>query len=260
MKFLRLSLSACVLACLAATAAAEPGSAYLKPDLRIGERLSSVFSKTMAITGTQFKDVVGRTSGTGEEVVTAIDGNEITFRTVARYDGHPVQQGIDKRLKDGITECWNGQCAINDETSGTLFNPYLWGQVPQDIHAGATWTAVIAKPWEIGPPGTERVRVLRLDPINHEITLTREGSGNGASSDDAHRHEITITTKAGKKLRVTVVPGESHWSGYTTIRRGLIIGDEILLQRHVMLVAKTGERFKGNERIYTLENAATGLP
>lgn len=176
------SLAACTLACIATTAVVEPSSAYLAPSLKVGERLSSVFSKAAAITGPGFHDVVGRISGTSEDVVTA---------------------------------------------------------------------------WEIGPPGTERVRVLRIDALNHEITLTREGRGIGASSDDAHKREISITTNAGKKLHVQITPGEAHWSGYTTVRKGVIIADEILVERHVTLVARTGQKFEGEERSYTLENLAS---
>ena len=194
MKVLSRSLVACTLACIATAAVAEPSSAYLAPNLKIGERLSSVFSKAVAITGPGFQDVVKRISGTGEDVVTAIDGKQITFRGEGLYDGRPVQKWIHKRLADGITDCWNDHCVVNDETSGTIFNPYLWGQAPQDVHPGKSWAATIAKPWEIGPQGTERVRVLRLDPLNRVITLTREGSGVGPSSDDAHKNSITITT------------------------------------------------------------------
>ncbi|HJU26395.1 MAG TPA: hypothetical protein VJ722_06960, partial [Rhodanobacteraceae bacterium] len=141
-------------------------------------------------------------------------------------------------------------------TSGLLFNRYLWGEVPDEVEAGSNWTATIGKPWEIGPPGTESVRVLRLDAENGGITLTREGTGAGASSDDARQPQITIATNDGRSLRVKVIPGKSHWSGYTTIRKGVIVGDAILLERPVTLVADTGEKFQGKERVYTLENLA----
>lgn len=257
MKALSLSLIACALTCIAEIAAAEPSSAYLAPDLKIGESLASVFSKAVAITGPGFQDVVKRISGTGDEVVTAIHGNEITFKGTGVYDGRPAQKWIHKRMEDGITDCWNDQCAVNDETSGTIFSRYLWGNAPRDIHVGSTWALTIAKPWEIGPRGSERVRVLRLDPLNRVITLTREGSGVGPSSDDAYKSEITITTTSGKTLTVRVVPGKAHWTGYTTVREGVIIADEILVERHVTLVASTGQKFEGKQRSYTLENLAS---
>ncbi|HZT02294.1 MAG TPA: hypothetical protein VFA39_08545 [Steroidobacteraceae bacterium] len=257
MKIPSLSLAACALACIAPAAVAEPSSAYLAPHLKVGESLSSVFSKAVAITGPGFQDVVKRISGTGNEVVTAIRGSEITFNGSGIYDGRPPQKWIHRRLQDGITDCWNDRCTVNDQTSGTIFNHYLWGNAPQDVRVGTSWAVAIAKPWEIGPQGSERVRVLRLDPLNRVITLTREGGGIGPSSDDAYKNEITITTTAGKTLDVRVVPGESHWTGYTTVREGVIIADEILVERHVTLVASTGQRFEGEERSYTLENLAS---
>ena len=258
MKIPSLVVIACAFACIAPAAIAEPSSTYLAPNLKIGESLSSVFSKAVAITGPGFHDVVKRISGTGEEVVTAIHGNEISFNASAIYDGRPVQKGIHKRLEDGITDCWNGQCAVNDETSGTIFNRYLWGKAPQDLHPGSSWAVTIAKPWEIGPRGSEQVRVLRLDPRNREITLSRAGSGAGPSSDDeTYKNKVTIITTAGKTLDVQVVPGQAHWRGYTTVREGVVVADEILVERHVTLVASTGQRFEGEQRSYTLENLAS---
>ncbi|HJU26207.1 MAG TPA: hypothetical protein VJ722_06000 [Rhodanobacteraceae bacterium] len=253
---IRLAVAVAALLCASLDASAAPSEHFLRPELEVGEHLTSVFSKAVDIAGPGFQEVVHRTSGTGEEVVTRIDGGDITFRATVRYDGRPVQNGTDKRLADGTTECWNDHCAVNDSTSGLLFNRYLWGEVPDNIEAGSSWTATIGKPWEIGPPGTERVRVLRLDAPNGGITLTREGTGAGASSDDARQPQITITTNDGRSLRVKLIPGESHWSGYTTIRKGVIVGDEILLERPVTLVAGTGEKFQGKERVYTLENLA----
>lgn len=241
-------------------AGAAPPDHYLTPNLKIGERLTSVFSKAVDISGPGFQEVVDRTSGTGDEVVTGINGDGITFSATVLYDGHAVQSGTDTRLEDGVSECWNGHCAVNDSTSGLLFNHYLWGEIPDDIHAGSSWTAMIAKPWEIGPAGTEKVRVLRLDPANGEITLLREGAGAGNSSDDLRKPEITISTKDGRTLKVKMIPGESHWSGYTTICRGVIVGDEILVKRHVTLVAPDGETFEGEQRSYTLENLARDNP
>lgn len=68
MKIPSLSLVGCALACIAPAALAEPSSTYLAPNLEVGESLSSVFSKAMAIAGPGFRDVVKRISGTGMTV------------------------------------------------------------------------------------------------------------------------------------------------------------------------------------------------
>jgi hypothetical protein len=40
------------------------------------------------------------------------------------------------------------------------------------------------------------------------------------------------------------------------VREGVIIADEILVQRHVTLVGTTGQKLEGEQRSYTLENLA----
>ena len=57
----------------------------------------------------------------------------------------------------------------------------------------------------------------------------------------------------GKKLPATVTAGPSTWSGLTTIQRGIILNDEILIRRPVTLQTDAGT-FKGEETEYTLLN------
>ena len=252
-----LAASAALLLTVAVSAHADPSDAYLKPALKSGEQLADVFSKAVSIQGTGFDEYVKRVSGSADYTVSGVAGDGITFSSDYRYDGLGSGSGSYKAMSDGMTNCNKGKCSIDDETSGLLFNPLLWGPTPKDIHVGSSWTVHIAQSWEIGPPGTEEVRVVSLDPANGEITLAREGSGSGTSSDDEARAQsgkpVTIT-KDGKSIEVSVVPGATHWSGYTTIRKGVIVGDVIMVERHVTLVAKTGEKFEGEQRIYTLLN------
>lgn len=249
------AMATIVLFALAAPARAGQGNAYLKPDLRVGEQLTHVFSKAVSIKGDGFKEYVARTSGTDNVRATSTGPKAIVFEASYRYDGRPAGNGEEKRMTDGITDCWNDKCSVNLSSSGTLFNAALWGVVPDDLRVGTTWTARIAQPWELGPPGTETVRVARLDPVNNEITLVREGSGSGRSTDDGKPDKhITITTGDGKPLEVSVVPGKTTWSGYTIVRKGVIVSDTIMVERHVKLVSASGRTFEGEQRSYTLEN------
>jgi hypothetical protein len=239
---------------------AESTAAYLSPSLKVGEHLSDVFSKTVSIKGTGFNEKVDRVSGSADYKVTGVTPEAFIFDEEGRYDGHPTH-GVAhdiKILPDGITNCYKGKCAVDDETSGVTFNPLLWGKAPDDIHAGMAWTVTIPKPWEIGPVGTEQVRVVRVDPLNDVITLIRNGNGSGPSSDDLYRQQsgtpIQITTTAGKTIDVSVIPGQTTWRGYTTICKGVIVSDEIMVQRHVMLVSRGGDKFEGEQRSYTLLN------
>lgn len=244
----------------ASSAHAEPATTFLRPDLKVGERLSNVFSKTVSIKGAGFREKVDRISGTADYTVTGVTAKAFTFDEDDRYDGYPAGGPVHdiEILRDGITNCHAGKCRINDQTSGVIFNPLLWGQAPGPLRAGITWDVAIPKPWEIGPAGTGQVRVLRVDPRNGAITLSRIGHGKGLSSDDQSRGKgakpMQITTTAGKTIEVSVIPGEASWRGYTTIRRGVVVSDVIMVQRHVTLVSASGNKFEAEQRSYTLLN------
>ncbi|WP_426701484.1 hypothetical protein ACPPVV_00255 [Rhodanobacter sp. Col0626] len=239
---------------------AEPAQTFLRPHLKVGEQLSDVFSKAVSIKGSGFKEKVDRISGTADYTVTGVTTKATVFDEDDRYDGYPANGPVHdiEILGDGITNCHADKCRINDQTSGVIFNPLLWGKAPDVLRAGMTWDVAIPKPWEIGPAGTEQVRVLRVDPRNEVVTLSRTGNGNGLSSDDQAREKSTkpmqITTTAGKTIEVSVIPGKASWSGYTTIRRGVIVSDVIMVQRHVTLVSAGGDKFEGEQRSYTLLN------
>lgn len=244
----------------ASLAHAEPATTFLRADLKVGEHLSDVFSKTVSTKGTGFEEKVDRISGTADYTVTGVTAKAIVFDEDDRYDGHPASGPVHdiEILRDGISNCHAGQCRINDQTSGVLFNPLLWGNAPNPLRAGMSWDVAIPGPWEIGPAGTEQVRVLRIDPRNGVVTLSRTGNGTGLSSDDQSREKrgkpMQITTTAGKTIEVSVIPGKASWNGYTTIRRGVIVSDVIMVQRHVTLVSRGGDRFEGEQRSYTLLN------
>jgi hypothetical protein len=247
--------AALVMFALAAPARAGRDNVYLQPDLRVGEHLTHVFSKAVSIKGNGFSEYVRRVSGTGDVTVTSTGPEGIVFTASYRYDGRPVASAEEKHLADRTTDCWDGKCSANLSTSGSLFNRTLWGKAPADVQAGTTWTVDIAQPWELGPPGTETVRVERVDPAAGEIVLMREGSGSGRSADDGTPGQlITVTTGDGKPLEVSVVPGKTTWSGHTIVRRGVIVSDTIMVDRHVKLVSASGRTFEGEQRSYTLEN------
>jgi hypothetical protein len=246
------SLAILGLSGVAGTQAAQ-GNAYLEPDLRIGEQLVHVFSKAVSIQGTGFEEYVRRVSGTGQGTVRSIDAHGIAFDATYRYDGHPAATAVEKRLGDGVTDCWDGQCAVNDSTSGRLFNRSLWGKAPDDLRVGMTWTARLDR-WEIGPAGTETVSVVQIDPRNREVTLVRTGRGAGPSDDDDRAERIRITVADGQPLEVKVVPGTTTWRGRTIVRRGVIVSDVIMVARHVTLISASGRTFEGEQRSYTLEN------
>ena len=111
-------------------------------------------------------------------------------------------------------------------------------------------------PWELGGPGSQKVKVLSTDSDYHTITLQREGNGIGFFDNDIKR--IRITTKDTATLLVNIEPGACHWIGNTIIKDGLIISDELMVTRPVTLVS--GDiRFTAEQREYILLNQMPAL-
>ncbi|HEY3951370.1 hypothetical protein [Phenylobacterium sp.] len=233
----------------AARAATSDG--FLRPAVRAGDRFAFVFSKTISISGADFDAYTGRISGSSIETIASVTPQAITEQESYRYDGRPA--GVDQVVvrDHGATNCVDGKCAPNDQTSAPLFNPLLWGAIPPDLTKTSTWRATIPNAWEIGPAGEETVRVVLLDPADGLVTLERRGHGSGPSSDDAARSQIKIVSK-GKTLMVKLVPGDASWEGYASVRHGVTVSDEIIVHRPVTLTAATGETFQAEERVYTL--------
>jgi hypothetical protein len=231
---------------------AAPSSTYFTPAVKPGERIDTIFSKAVAITGTDFDPVVRRISGTGSYEIEAVTPNEITGFERYLYDGRPPGSGRVVIRDHGMTDCdAHGKCRTNDSTSASLFDSLLWGPVPDDIAVGNTWDVKVKTSWEIGPPGTEKVSVVRLDPGLGQVTLVRRGHGAGRSSDDAVLG-VFVVVSHGHAFRVKLKPGAATWEGRATFIRGVTVADEIMLTRPVELTSVSGRVFHGSERIYTI--------
>ena len=251
MKIRQIALLLVVAPVSAQAASGERSADYLTPQVKLGDRLDSIFSKTVAITGDGFAPIVRRVSGTASDRIAAVSADSIREEEHYLYDGRPGgSDQVDVR-DHGRTNCVDGKCATNDQTSAPLFNSFLWGVIPARVAVGSKWHASIAAPWEIGPAGEEEVAVTRLDRDGGLITLVREGQGAGPSSDDGPTPKVEV--QAGdKKLTCRIVPGRSHWVGTATVVRGVTLADEIMVERPVELIADSGEHFTATERVYTL--------
>lgn len=248
-----LSSCLCIVATLFAGAgAADPGkpSPYLTPQLQKNQIFANVFSKALEVRGEGFEPYSGRYSGTAAYKVLDPDPSKPTFDTRSPAFDKADYHAIATLADDGQDWCEQGKCTVNRQTSGPIFNPLLWGIPVGELKVGQSWQVTITEAWEIGPAGKETVRVVSLDPAGGIVTLEREGSGTGKSQDDERKLPISVK---GKKLDATVVAGPSTWSGLTTIQRGLILNDEILIRRPVTLQTEAGT-FSGEETEYTLLN------
>jgi hypothetical protein len=232
---------------------AAPATApALTPAFRAGASLGNVFSRTIAIHAPGFDDAVRRVSGTAVYRVTDASATRPRLRIDYDYDGRPAGSGTVELPDDGATNCFNGQCAPNTDASGLAYNPRLWGRPPTTLHVGQRWTVDIAGPWELGPAGRQTVTMVALDPASRTVTLQREGSGDGAWLGDAP----TLTlTRDGRSYQVTRQAGRAHWYGYATFRDGIVLSDELISTRPVMLASDRLGRIKAVERQYILLNA-----
>jgi hypothetical protein len=224
----------------------------LQPHVQPGQKFSNVFSRAIAYKAGGVDDVVRRISGTAEYVVGESTPEEIAVDGTFLYDGKPEAKGKTKFKDQGRVSCWEGKCATATDASGLVYNAEIWGLPPNSLRKGTSWEVVIAEPWELGPAGKETVTVLALDVAEHSVTLQREGSGKGFFDNDSKQVHLT---KDGKSYVADVSPGRSQWRGYTTFREGIVMSDELLVERPVTLTSKELGSIAGTERQYILLNA-----
>lgn len=231
---------------------AESAAAYLTPAFRDGALYADVFSRAIAFDAAGFDGSVRRVSGSA--IYHSITGAAAhpRLRIDYHYDGRPPGGGIVEFRDDGATSCFDGKCTPNTDASGLAWNPRLWGRPPGTLRVGQSWIADIAAPWELGTPGRQTVTVIALDPVSHSVTLEREGDGDGAYLDDPLE---TILVRDGHSYSVTVQPGRSHWYGYTTFRAGVVVSDELMVERPVILVSGQLGRIAARQREYILLDA-----
>ena len=234
----------------AATSTAPVDS--LVPVFHAGDRFDNVFSRAMAIRAPGFDDTVWRISGSGSYRVPENATSSQNMQGRFRYDGRPESTGTVAFRDGGAVSCYNGKCSPNTDASGLIYNPAQWGAPPKNLRVGQSWTVDIAAPWELGTPGRQTVTVVAVNPVDQSATLKREGYGDGAYADEVLR---TRLHRDNKFYDVTLEPGRSHWYGYTTFRRGIVISDELMTERSVMLSSKELGRIAGDERQYILLNA-----
>lgn len=231
---------------------AESAAAYLTPVFRDGALYANVFSRAIAFDAAGFDGSVRRVSGSAIYRSPSGAVPHPRLRVDYHYDGRPPGSGIVEFRGDGAILCFDGKCTPNTDGSGLVWNPRLWGTPPGTLRVGQSWIADIAAPWELGTPGRQTVTVIALDPVSHSVTLKREGDGEGAYLDDPLK---TTLVRDGHSYSVAVQPGRSHWYGYTTFRAGVVLSDELMVERPVTLVSAQLGRIAARQREYILLDA-----
>lgn len=258
MKSLIMTLLAALAGSSSLASAARPTSAaYLAPAFHAGDRFDNVFSRTIAYHAAGYDESVQRVSGSAS--YTVLDGSttQPRLRIDCRYDGLQQGSGTVEFRDHGAPSCFNGKCAPNTDASGLAWNPRLWGTPPATLRVGQSWNVKIAAPWELGPAGTQKVTVIALDPASRRVTPRREGRGEGAFLGDKLQ---TTLTRDGQTWPVTVQPGRSHWYGYSTFHAGVVVSDELMVERPVILISDKLGRISASQREYILLNAMPNAP
>ena len=235
-----------------AAQAQPPARADLQPHVSPGQLFGNVFSRAIAIKAQGYEDVVRRMSGTGIYKVLDTSAAGISFDSRFLYDGRPEDRGKTEIKDNGRTICYNGKCSPATDASGISYNPLLWGDPHHSLRPGLQWQVSIAAPWELGPAGTETVTVQFIDPANHIVALQREGSGDGFFEGDTKQVHLT---KDGKTYLADLTPARAHWLGSTVFRNGIILSDELTVERNVTLSSQEIGAVAGSEREYVLLNA-----
>ncbi|HXT87083.1 MAG TPA: hypothetical protein VN745_08680 [Verrucomicrobiae bacterium] len=232
---------------------ASKAAVYLSPNLHVGQHLGNVFSRAISYKADGIDELAFRTSGTGAYVVTADTPADVVFDSSFRYDGRPESRGKTEIKDGGATVCWNEKCSAETDASGPLYNPLIWGEPEGKLRLGMSWSVSIAQPWELGPAGQETITIVELDRATHSVTLKREGQGDGYFDNDIKKVRVT---KAGKTYLVDVAPGHAHWAGYTRFREGVVMSDELVVERPVTLKSAELGEIPAQQREYVLLNAS----
>jgi hypothetical protein len=226
---------------------------YFDTGLVVGQKINNVFSRTISFYAAGMDDTVRHSGGTAYYEVTDSSPDDTKLKAEVLYDGSPRQSGLTEYRDRGRTACWQEKCQPLTDASGPFFNPFLWGTPPGVLAPGASWQVNIPQAWELGPAAAQTVTVVSLNASDQEITLKREGSGDGVYENDKKQIQVK---KNGREYVVDVAPGRSHWIGYTTFRQGIVVSDELMVERSVILSASHFPRTEAKERQYILLDAA----
>jgi hypothetical protein len=241
-------------------AEAAPAAAMLLPQLVPGQTYGTVFSIMRSIKADGYDEYAGRNGGSADYTIITANPDAWHMRLRWRYDGRNTG-AAEVVLRDaGRTYCTltsegKEDCQPALDASGLVYNPLLWGAPPKALAAGMTWKVNIKPAWELGGEnGTEQVTVVSVEAARDTVVLMREGTAEGSFGEgESTQRQLT---RGGQTESLDLVPGKSHWKGYTTIVRGVIFSDELLVTRDSMLRTKSGDQVHATERWIMLLNAA----
>jgi hypothetical protein len=233
---------------------------YLTPSFSTGQTYSNVFSILRSIKADGYDEHASRNGGSADYTVLAANADVWRLRSAWRYDGQQGGENEDELRDGGRTDCAldknaKDACHAYLEGSGLVYNPTIWGAPPKQLTQGMRWKVDLGQPWELGGAnGTEQVTVISVDPRTGTATLMREGTSEGFFSEgDPHTVQLS---HGGQTEAFDIKPGTSHWKGYATFVKGVVFSDELVVTRSDVLLGKSGNTVKADERRVMLLNAA----
>jgi|HubBroStandDraft_1064217.scaffolds.fasta_scaffold00622_21 hypothetical protein len=254
------ALLAAFAACLATTTVQAGAAApALTPQFAPGQTYSNVFSILHSLTADGYDESARRNGGSADYTVLASDPQSYRLHVQYRYDGRPRGDGEVRVVDDGRTNCHqrNGaeDCEPYLDGSGLVYNPLLWGPPPRQLKSGMSWTVTIKPAWELGgAEGVQKVTVVSVDAATGTVVLLREGESQGLFGEgETPQRQLT---RGGKEESVTLTAGTAHWRGYTTIVKGVIFSDALLVTRDDTVRDAAGASAPARERWIMLLNAA----
>jgi hypothetical protein len=179
-----------------ATCSAAPrksaAKVFFEPKPLPGQTLSFITYRVLSIYGTGIEDSVVSIPATGTYTFEpSASADIIRWKANVRMDGKRVLKDLDGEYRDqGTSVCYSGKCSFNTNASGPFYNPTFWGSPNGELKAGQTWNVTLAKPWELGPAGSQTVTVVSIDKANGIVVLKREGEGLG--SYEGSRDTVTV--------------------------------------------------------------------
>jgi len=242
------------------SAEAAPATATLVPQFVPGQTYGTVFSIMRSVKADGYDEYAGRNGGSADYTIITANPDAWHMRLTWRYDGRN-SGGAEVVLRDhGRTSCTltsdgKEDCQPALDGSGLVYNPLLWGSPPKTLAAGMTWKVNIKPAWELGGEnGTEQVTVVSVEAATDTVVLMRDGRADGLFGEgESTQRQLT---RGGQTESLDLIPGKSHWKGYTTIVKGVIFSDELLVTRDSILRTKSGDQVRATERWIMVLNAA----
>ncbi len=247
----------CSVACnIADMIAAIAANLLFNHNFARGEVFSDVFSRTIAIHANGFDENVRRVSGSASYRVLRTAGRVVTFRSAWRYDGKNTGS-IEMTQNFGTnTVTFGGKTQTPTDASGLIPNPLLWGTPPRVVAPGTFWFTQIPTAWELGPAAKQMQRTISIDSAADTGMFERSGSGDDNASK---MPKVTLHRQRGGNQQFTVIASHSSWQGYTIVRAGIIVSDELVRTSKLALRSSEGDNVAATRREYILLNLAPGL-